>query len=146
MWQKLNNLFASLGTYADLSPDLSQRQQVNQALRDRPALSPEVWFEQFWQPLKISPQVANFVYTHLQIYSGLELARVQPSDHLNEDLHLYLVCWFDWEVALCEEFAHCFGVDLFDRFDAQDFETVEDLVIFLDHQVLPVNQVSGLGS
>ena len=139
MWQKLNNLFASLSTYADLSPDLDQRRRVNQSLHDRPTLSPEEWFEQFWQPLGISPQVVSFVYTYLQAYSGLEFSRVQPSDHLNQDLHLYLVCWFDWEVALCEEFANCFGVDLFDRLETQNFETVKDLVLFLDHQLLPVN-------
>jgi hypothetical protein len=146
MWRRLKNLFASLGTYADRSPDLSQRRQVNRALHDRAALSPEAWFEQFWQPLNISPQVVNFVYTRLQTYSGLELARVQPSDYLNEDLHLYLVCWSEWEQVLCQDFAHCFGVDLSDRFDIQDFETVKDLVIFLDYQVLPVNQVRRLGN
>ena len=80
MWQKLNNLFASLSTYADLSPDLDRRRQVNRFLRDRPALSAEEWFEQFWQPLEISPQIANFVYVYLQACSGLEFSRVQPSD------------------------------------------------------------------
>ena len=139
MWQKLKNLLASFSTYADLSPDLRQRRQVNYFLRDRPALTPDEWFEQFWQPLEISQQVSNFVYVHLQNYSGLELSRVQPSDHLNKDLHLFLVCWFDWETSFCEDFSSCFEVDLSDRFEAQNFQTVEDLVVFLDHQLLSVN-------
>lgn len=137
MWQKLKNLLASFSTYADLSPDLRQRRQVNRFLRDRPALTPDEWFEQFWEPLEISQAVTDFVYLSLQNYSGLEWARVQPSDHLVKDLHLVLVCWFDWEISFCEDFFCCFGVEL--GLEVDNFQTVEDLVIFLDHQLLSVN-------
>ncbi|HEY9906244.1 MAG TPA: hypothetical protein V6D18_01395, partial [Thermosynechococcaceae cyanobacterium] len=91
MWQRLKNLFASLNTYADLSPDLGVRRQVSQLLHDRPSLSAEEWFEQCWKPLKVSQQVADFVYVHLHTYSGLEICRIQPSDRLTQDLHFSLV-------------------------------------------------------
>ncbi|MBC7969619.1 MAG: hypothetical protein H7Z11_05725 [Verrucomicrobia bacterium] len=139
MWRWLRNIFGSLRAYADLSPDLRMRRRVNQCLRDRPALSVEEWFELFWKPQGIAQPLAAFVYTHMQAYSGLEFARVRPNDRLNEDLYLPLVCWFDWQTSFDEDFLSCFGIDLSDRFDPQSFTTVEELVIFLNHQLLSVN-------
>ncbi len=140
MWRRLKNIFHSFRTYADLSPDVRTRQQVNRFLRDRPALGAEEWFEQLWRPRDISRQIANFVYTHMQTYSGLEFARVRPEDRLKQDLQLISVCWFDWEFTLCDDFLEDFGIDLSDRFDPCDFATVEELVVFLNYQLLSVNQ------
>lgn len=139
MWRRLKNIFFSFSTYPDLSPDVRTKQRINQFLRHRPALSAQQWFEQFWQPLGVSRQVTDFVYTHMQTYSGLEFARVQPKDRLNEDLHLPLVCWFDWEISLYDDFLNSFGIDLSQQFDPNQLSTVEDFVVFLNHQLLSVN-------
>jgi hypothetical protein len=140
MWRRLKNTFHSFRTYADLSPDVSTRQQVNKFLRDRAALKAEDWFEQLWQPRGVSPQIAHFMYAHMPTYSGLEFARVRPSDRLEQDLQLVSVCWFDWQFTLCDDFFETFGVDLSDRFDPENFTTVEELVVFLNYQLLSVNQ------
>jgi hypothetical protein len=140
MWRRLKNTFHSFRTYADLSPDVSTRQQVNKFLRDRSALKAEDWFEQLWQPRDVSRQIANFIYAYMPTYSGLEFARVRPNDRLEQDLHFISVCWFDWQFALCDDFLENFGVDLSDRFDPENFTTVEDLVVFLNHQLLSINQ------
>jgi hypothetical protein len=139
MWRWLRNIFASLRAYADLSPDLQTRRRVNRRLRDRTPLSADQWFEQFWQPQEINQPIALFVYTQMQTYSGLEFARVRPEDRLYDELHLPLVCWFDWETSFTEDFLARFGIDLSDRFDPQNFATVEELVVFLNHQLLSVN-------
>ncbi len=139
MWRRLKNIFYSFETYADLTPDLRMRQRVNRSLRDRAALSADAWFEQLWQPRTISKQVANFVYLQMPLYSGLDFARVRPTDRLNDDLQLPLVCWFDWQVSFCDDFLIHFGIDLSDYFDPQDYSTVEALIIFLNHQLLSLN-------
>jgi hypothetical protein len=140
MWRRLRNIFDSLRAYADLSPDLRTRQRVNQFLRDRPALSSDEWYEQLWQARGITRPIAVFVYNHMQLYSGLEFARVRPIDRLIDDLCLPFVCWFDWQLSFHEDFSAAFGLDLSDRFDPQSFDTVEELVIFLNHQLLSVNR------
>ena len=140
MWRRLRNIFDSLRAYADLSPDLRTRQRVNQFLRDRPALSSDEWFEQFWQAQGIAQPIAAFVYTHMQTYSGLEFARVRPTDRLSEDLCLPLVCWFDWNLSFCEDFLASFSINLSDRFDPHQYTTVGDLVLFLNHQLLSINR------
>lgn len=140
MWRRLRNIFDSLRAYADLSPDLRTRQRVNQCLRDRPALSAEEWFKAFWQSQGISQSIAEFVYTHLPTYSGLDFARVRPRDRLTEDLCLPLVCWFDWNLSLCEDFLAQFGIDLSERFEPHQHMTIEDLMVFLNYQLLSVNR------
>ena len=75
----------------------------------------------------------------MERYSGLPFANVVPNDRLTEDLNLPLVCWFDWENELCDEFCDRFGVEIYDRFDSHDLATVEDLVVFLNQQVLSIN-------
>jgi len=139
MWRHLKNLFASVTTYGDLSPDLSLRRQINRRLSQRPQLSADEWYRCCGYALGISRQMTDFVYTYLSDYSGLEFAGVRPGDRLQEDLHLPLVCWFDWEVCLCEDIRLLFGVDLSDRFNPDAFETVQDLLLFLETQVLSVN-------
>lgn len=134
MWRRLKNIFVSCSTYADLGPDLQTRRAVSRELGDRAPLSAEAWYEQFWHPLGVSQPVAEFVYTHMSAYSGLEFARVQPLDRLNEDLHLPLVCWFDWELSLWDDFCTCFDVDTCEFLEMQGFSTVKELVVFLNRQ------------
>lgn len=134
MWRRLKNIFVSCSTYADLGPDLRIRRFVNRGLGDRAFLTAEAWYKQFWHPLGISQPVAEFVYTHMPTYCGLEFARVQPLDRLNEDLHLPLVCWFDWELSLWDDFCACFEVNPCDCLDLQQVSTVKELVVFLDGQ------------
>jgi hypothetical protein len=138
MWRRLKNLFFSFSTYADLSPDLRTKRQVQRFLGHRPALNAQDWYEKFWEPLEVTQSVANFVYLQMQQYSDLEFARVRPSDRLNEDLQIPLVCWFDWELRLCDDFCNWFGIDVSDRFDPNTFSTIQDLVMFLNHQLRPV--------
>lgn len=139
MWQRLKNLFLSWRTYGDLSPDLKVRRRVNRWLCDRRALGAEEWYESFWQPRQVSPSVAKFVYLHLEKYSGLPAARVLPSDRLEEDLRLTLVCWFDWHFTLCEDFEQHLGVAIEDYLELQDLSTIEEFMMFLNRQLLSVN-------
>ncbi|MBN8564433.1 MULTISPECIES: hypothetical protein [unclassified Leptolyngbya] len=139
MWRKLDNIVLNIRTYADLSPDLSIRRQINQAMRTRPTRTSEDWYRSFWQPLSISQDLAIFVYQQMEAYSGLQFAKITPSDRLTEDLQLPLVCWFDWECTLCEDFHDRFGIEIRDRLDIGMLHTVRDLVIFLNQQLLSVN-------
>ncbi len=139
MWRGLINLLQSLKTYGDLSPDLRLRQRINSALRDRPSYSSSAWYRTFWQPLEVSSEITAFVYQQMEIYSGLAMAHVLPSDLLIDDLNLPLVCWFDWESNLCDDFYDRFGVDISTCFDPHHFSTVQELVVFLNHQLLSVN-------
>lgn len=135
MWRRLKNGLLSLHTYADLSPDLGLRRRINQVLRSRPSLNLEEWYATFWQPLSISREIATFVYEHLEHYSGLQFSNVLPSDRLQEDLQFPLVCWFDWEGILCDDFRDRFGVEISDQWDIQILTTVKDLILFLNQQL-----------
>lgn len=140
MWRSLKNFLYSFWTYADLSPDIKLRRRVNKTLRHRPNLSATEWYETYWQSLDITRPISDFVYTQMQSYSGIVFGRVRPSDRLNEDLHLSLVCWFDWESFFCDHFLNSFGVDLLLDFNPDEFSTVQDLVLFLNQQVLLTNR------
>jgi hypothetical protein len=134
MWQRFKNLVFSLKTYDDLSPDLKVRQQVNRLLRQRPALSLEQWFETFYQPQGIAYPVVSFVYEHFACYSGLEFARVLPSDQLEDDLHWTEVCWFDWQLSFYADFQQQFDLDISECWDDSELLTVEDVLLFLNDQ------------
>jgi hypothetical protein len=135
MWYRFKNFLFSLKTYGILSPELRVRRQVNQRLYNRSSLAANQWFQLRCQPLGISRAIANFAYTRLATYSGLEFSRVLLSDRLEEDLRWTQVCWFDWEIALCDDFCEQFGVDISDRLDAFDFNTVAELLTFLNQQL-----------
>jgi hypothetical protein len=142
MWLRLKNFLSGLRTYSDLSPDLALRRRVNRSLRQRPALSAREWYVTHWLPLGISQEIADFSYTHLTQHSGIDFSRTFPIDQLQGDLHLTLVCWFDWELAFCEEFWHRFQVDITDRFNLADFTTLQELLTFLNEQVVAMNSTS----
>lgn len=114
------------------------RRCVQRFLRRRSLLNSREWYERFWKP-DIPKPISDFVYTQMSHYSGLEFGRVLPTDRLNEDLHLTLICWFDWELVFCEDFLRTFGIDLSDRFAPETLSTVQDLLLFLKHQFLSVN-------
>lgn len=139
MWRKLDNIVLYIRTYADLSPDISLRRQINQALESRPTRTSEDWYRSFWQPLAISRDLSLFVYQQMESYSGLQFAKVTPNDRLTEDLQLPLVCWFDWEYNLRDDFRDRFGIEISDHLDIGMLHTVRDLVIFLNQQLLSVN-------
>ncbi|MBW4442170.1 MAG: hypothetical protein KME10_13225 [Plectolyngbya sp. WJT66-NPBG17] len=139
MWRELNNVVLNVRTYADLSPDLSVRRRIHQDWRLRPARNSEDWYRSFWQPLAISQDLSAFIYQQMESYSGLPFAKVTPRDRLTEDLQLPLVCWFDWECNLCDDFRDRFGIEISDRLDVGMLHTVRDLVIFLNQQLLSVN-------
>jgi hypothetical protein len=133
--KRIFNWFMSLMSYTDLRPDMGLRRQINrQVLADRPQRSLSEWYRLFWEPQGVSREVADFVYGAIANYAGLKVAQVLPSDRLCEDLKLPLICWFDWELNLCEEFSHKLGVELEDYFDVTRFSTVADLVQFFDRQ------------
>lgn len=122
-----------------MSPDLALRKRINQTLRDRPCQTADEWYNLFWQPLGVSQEVSTFVYQQMEEHSGLHFANVLPSDRLTEDLHLSLVCWFDWELSFCEAFGCQFGIDVSQEFDLCHFSTLQELVVFLHQQSLSVN-------
>jgi hypothetical protein len=122
-----------------MSPDLALRKRINQTLRNRPSRTADEWYRLFWQPLGVSQQVSAFVYKQMEDSSGLHFANVLPSDRLTEDLHLSLVCWFDWEISFCEDFGCEFDVDVSEEFDLCRFSTLQELVVFLHQQSLSVN-------
>jgi hypothetical protein len=135
MWRRLNNWWTSLWTYFELRPDIGARYRINQALRDRPShLWPE-WYRRFWEPQGVAREVAEFVYRSVARHSGLKVEKVVPSDRLNEDLKLPLICWFDWEMSFYEDFSRQLGVDMdADDWLMSDFYTVADLMVFLNQQ------------
>lgn len=139
MWQKLKNFFLSLRTYSDMSPDVGLRRRINQTLQSRTSRNFEEWYNSFWKRLNVSKEVAAFVYQHMNEYSGLQFSNVLPSDRLTDELQLSLVCWFDWECTLCDDFRDRFGVEIHGCFDSYALPTVKDLVIFLNQQVASVN-------
>jgi hypothetical protein len=122
-----------------LSPDMVARGQVNQRLRSRPCLTCDEWFRRHWtppaQPQALPRPLIDFVYEQLQAYSGLEIGRVQPTDHLVNDLAFPAVCWFDWGLTLCEDFYEAFGLDISEHFDETQFFTFADLISFLSQQL-----------
>jgi hypothetical protein len=126
-----------------LSPDMVARGRVNQWLRSRPNLSCDQWFYRYWSP-PAHPQalpkpLIEFVYAQLQDYSGLDIGRVQPTDHLVNDLAFPAVCWFDWGLTLCEDFYETFGLDISEHFDETQFFTFADLINFLNQQLEQVD-------
>jgi len=131
---KITNFISSVQAYADMSPDLSIRQEVNAWLlrRDRASLTLDQWCECFGGS---NSDVLAFLYQSFGEYSGLDFSRVRPNDSLNSSLHFPLVCWFDWSITFCEDFFQAFDVDLSDRFDEADFDTIGELVDFLTQQV-----------
>jgi hypothetical protein len=134
MWHKFRNWIASLRTYNVMSPDLCMRRRVNRMLAQRPLLTEADWFEVCCKPLGISYSIAAFLYKHLPQYSGLDIGRVGLSDRLEADLHWTQVCWFDWQITLCQDFDQVFAVDISEVFDECQITTIEDLLIFLDQQ------------
>jgi hypothetical protein len=139
MWRSLKNFLNSIRTYPDLSPDLRMRRHVNAMLRDRPRLNQEAWYQTCCQPLHITQQISHFVYQHLPQYSGLDCGRIYPSDRLQEDLHLSLVCWFDWQQSLRQDFFTHFEIDLGEETDLDTLSTVADFMIFLDRHLMSIN-------
>ncbi|MBI4785134.1 MAG: hypothetical protein HY785_28085 [Oscillatoriophycideae cyanobacterium NC_groundwater_1537_Pr4_S-0.65um_50_18] len=132
MWHRLKNYLSSLWTYNVLSPDLRVRRRVKRSLHHRPALTPDEWFTVHYKQQDIAPVIAAFAYEHLEQYSGLTIGKVLPSDRLEEDLHWTQICWFDWELSLCEDFYDCFEVDISDRLDVSCLSTLQDLMDFLN--------------
>ncbi|MGB3297608.1 MAG: hypothetical protein WBA76_05005 [Phormidesmis sp.] len=142
-FSKLNNLISSINAYADMSPDLTIRRQVNETMqrRARQPLSISTWCQTFSDRTYRSHNTDSvqsmlaFIYESFSQYSGLDFSRVRPSDRLNDDLCFPLVCWFDWSITFCEDFYQRFGLDLSDRFDETNFETIGELVSFLIKQI-----------
>ena len=132
-WQKANNYIRSIETYGDMSPDLSVRRQVNQSLRQRRnPLSTEAWCEECHRVTQSQPSTLLFIYHSLEAYSGLEFNRVRPHDRLVDDLQFPMVCWFDWSANFCDDVVTHFQIDISDCFDETRFDTVGDLIMFLD--------------
>ncbi|PZV11351.1 MAG: hypothetical protein DCF22_14695 [Leptolyngbya sp.] len=140
MWRLIKNFFYSLRSYPDLSPDLRMRQRVNRMLSDRPHLNPNDWHQRFWQSLDITQPVSHFVYRYLPSYSGLDCGKIHPSDRLQEDLYLSLVCWFDWQQSLRQDFFTQFQIDLGEEIDLETLSTIEELMVFLDRQLMSINR------
>jgi hypothetical protein len=138
MWQrltnKLNNWRMTIAAYGDLSPDLGVRRRINQTLGNRPSRSISEWYGHFWESQGVAREVAEFVYQRVEQYSGLTFEKVLPSDRLCEDLKLPMVCWFDWELSLCDDFAQQLGIELEECFDLSEMTTVADLVRFFNQQ------------
>lgn len=157
MIEQLDNWLSSVSTYADMSPDLAIRTQVNIRMRAhaRPALGVSDWCQLFLSDLSLKQSIASetaafshiaagssetrrvlcFVYQRFSQYSGIDFSRVRPEDRLNDDLHLSLVCWFDWVITFCEDFFEQFDLDLGDCFDEDEFDTIGELAAFLVAQV-----------
>ncbi len=133
-WQSVRRLWLVFRSYPFLSPDLRLRRQINHYLTTRPAMTLDEWHDRFWQSRQVSKDTAMFVYTRLKAYSGLAIDRVVPSDRLEGDLKLTLVCWFDWQTHLCEDFCSWFGIDISACLGYQPFSTVEELMLFLQSQ------------
>ncbi|PZV19852.1 MAG: hypothetical protein DCF21_06450, partial [Leptolyngbya sp.] len=86
-------------------------------------------------PRALPKPLIDFAYQQLHAYSGLEIGRVQPADHLVDDLAFPAVCWFDWSITLCEDFYETFGLDISETFDETQLFTFADLIGFLAQQL-----------
>jgi hypothetical protein len=136
MWKKFKHIVQNLQAYPDLGPDTALRRQVNQSLRHRPALPQRQWSYHCARKSGVTIAVADFAYTHLSAYSGLDFGRVRLGDRLIEDLHFPLVCWFDWEQHLHDDFQQVFNISLADELDAiAAAVTVEEMLLLLNLQV-----------
>ncbi|MBE9076960.1 hypothetical protein IQ241_06560 [Romeria aff. gracilis LEGE 07310] len=140
MWQRFNNWVDSAKVYRDLCPDFTVRHQVNRWLRSRRrALRFEDWCQVFIPDIlperPRSRQLLAFIYNSFEHYSGLEFSRVRPEDRFIADLQFPLVCWFDWPLTFCDDFAETFGHDLSSLFDEAEFKTLQELVTFLSRQL-----------
>ncbi len=136
MMQQLNSWFINVNAYADMSPDLTIRRQVNQWMKDRTRLNLELssW-QRLFAPQSKNSELLTFIYQRLAQYSGLSFGRVRPRDSFHGDLHFALVCWHDWVITFCEDFYEQFHIDLSDRFDEDDFETIGEMIAYLDRQI-----------
>jgi len=130
--KQFNNWVSSVSAYADMSPDLAIRQQVNKRLNlcSRDSLGLVDWCEAFAGSFA-NQSAAAFVYEHFSDYSGIDFSLVRPQDRLHADLHMALVCWHDWVITFVDDFFQQFDIDLSDDFDEDDFETIGDMVQFL---------------
>lgn len=135
-WQKLKNAYFNLSAYADLSPDLSRRRQVNRALESRPVINRHDWCHTLW-PKTYSAKILAFVYEHLPQYSGLAAGALRPDDQLEADLSWTHICAFDWDADMCDDFQQVFGYDISDHLMGASLDTLEDLVICLHQQASP---------
>lgn len=142
---EVKNRWMALRAYSDMSPDLTLRRQINRMLCQRPAHSMDEWYQRFWRPLGIRPDVVKFVYDALTQCSGLDVGRLLPSDRMVADLQLSLICWFDWELAYMEAFWQRFDpsgliLDAVDEAeqgcDPTTFETLHDWIVFLNQAAM----------
>lgn len=140
MWHALTNWIRSFATYGDLSPDFALRYRLNRHLRQhRPELPPDPWGQGLSStlPEPLSPALVQFAYQSLERYSGLAIGCTRSSDRLIEDLHLPLVCWFDWPHRLCQDFSQTFHIEMGEDFDETYFATLGELIAFLQKQLTP---------
>lgn len=152
MIEPLNNWLSSVSAYADMSPDLAIRAQINLRMKAdaRSALGISDWCSLFVTQNAVAGtsafthstfgtsdarRVLCFVYQRFSQYSGIDFSRVRPEDRLNHDLHFALVCWFDWTTTFYEDFLEEFDIDLSDCFDEDEFNTIGELVMFLIDQL-----------
>ncbi|MEL6937899.1 MAG: hypothetical protein AAFO84_01765 [Cyanobacteria bacterium J06598_1] len=140
MMNQLNNWFSNVSAYAEMSPDLTMRLQINQWLHaHRRDLSAAAWCRRFADHSD-NAELLSFVYQQFSEYSGLSVGCVRPEDTLHGDLHFALVCWHDWVITFCEDFMEQFELDLSDCFDEDDFETVGEMMTFLSAQLATVQE------
>ncbi|MGG6293442.1 hypothetical protein ACQ4M4_03375 [Leptolyngbya sp. AN02str] len=135
MWQRIFNFLPSLNTYDILSPDLKLRRRVTQGLQTRPALSLLDWQAAYGAPNHIDIAIAEFAFTQLPKYSGLDMAQLLPSDRLEEDLCWTGVCWYDWYLTLCDDIQLQFGVELNPYLEDLEVETLGELLQYLSQQI-----------
>ncbi|MGB7485555.1 MAG: hypothetical protein WA901_05145, partial [Phormidesmis sp.] len=94
MMQQFNSWFVNVNAYADMSPDIAIRHQVNQWLKDRARYNLELsaW-QRLFAPQSKNSDLLTFIYQRFGRYSGLSFGRVRPRDTFHGDLHFALVCW-----------------------------------------------------
>ena len=136
MTNQFNNWFSTLNAYADMSPDLAIRTEVNQWLKDRMRanLGLSEWCRLFASHSE-NKELLTFIYQRFSQYSGLSFGRVRPRDTMHGELKFALVCWYDWVITFCEDFCEHFHIDLSDDFDEDDFETIGEMMAYLSEQV-----------
>jgi hypothetical protein len=88
------------------------RRQVNAALANRPRLSKQEWYDQFWNREGLPRDVVDFIYEKFSGYSGIDFGLVRPADTLEGDLQFRAVCYGDWDLDLFDDVKDAFGVDI----------------------------------
>src|SRR5207245_11239271 len=88
------------------------RRATNVRLSARPLMDRDAWRAHYAGVIPAA--VVDFVLNSFEGYSGIDFARVRPSDRMEADLKFSSACFGDWDLDLYDDFKDRFDRDLRD--------------------------------